>query len=372
MSANYSKDPAHVLTCATEPSSDRPQTSFAQSDNDRRQGQVQASGIAGSRRGRARAWSRSMRIGAATLATVEKPRFPLSGFDRKLLERVQTLTPGTAILAAVVMWTGLCPGMEGCRSLRSCPHSSPWASATATSRSSTGRPSAPSPSRANHPQPTTSPARSELATGEDLSNAYLHLVGIGADELPSLDRLRECSLDDARLLLRSTTGDHAQLLKTGRLLSTLQLRLGRDGAIGREAGVVVIEADAMADQHEMVALITVGGSEDHAARLDVDGSAVLRPLGLTFRARRVSTTHAESIRRSLADVDDPACEADNEAPVVPSADTAVSTMRSAAERTEPVAEQLDLDDEPPTERDAPSVVVRVLGVPRIDEAPKLG
>ena len=94
----------------------------------------------------------------------------------------------------------------------------------------------------------------ELATGEELANAYLHMVGVDLWEASeTLPRTIERTERDLVEHLRGIADDTRDLLDTNHLTSTFRLRVG-DDADGRELTVGVVRADRCADIAELVAL----------------------------------------------------------------------------------------------------------------------
>jgi nucleoid-associated protein YgaU len=222
----------------------------------------------------------------------------------------------------------------------------------------------------------------ELASGEDLANSYLHLVGIDVDGLEHLGRAQPRGERDAITMLRKVSDDHDRLLESDGLSGAFQLRLA-GAAIGRELTVVVASADVLEHQAELiaaarphrgVALILLGDAADAPATLDVgiDGGAVLQPLGLTVGARRFPEPTAAEVADLLRQAADTHQQTEDEPPADQDNDDVTSRIDQVRSREhDPEAADLDdAEDGPPWPE--PELLVRVLGVPRIDRTPGLG
>ncbi|HQZ33339.1 MAG TPA: LysM peptidoglycan-binding domain-containing protein [Ilumatobacteraceae bacterium] len=223
----------------------------------------------------------------------------------------------------------------------------------------------------------------ELATGEELANAYLHLVDVDLWESDAtLPRTIERTEQDLVEHLRGIADDTRALLDANGLTSTFRLRVG-DDADGRELTVGVVRADRCADIAELVALaqprsgvalLVLGPATRSGAtlQLEPDGNARLEPLGLTVEAARLPVATGLALDALLQ-------PADATSETEPDAEDEGSGDAFDSDIEPPVSEQLLLridaldgtsDDD--WTRPDPDLLVRVLGTPTIDEHPGLG
>jgi nucleoid-associated protein YgaU len=224
----------------------------------------------------------------------------------------------------------------------------------------------------------------ELAFGDDLANSYVHLVGVDFDGLDHSERILRRGPADALDLLRTVTADHDRLLERHKLSSAFQLRLG-GAALGRELTVVAARTASLAApadlitaarRHRGVALLLIGQASGAGATIHVagDGRAIIQPLGLIVQARQLPAPLATTVGDLLRDASrvDARPTLDDERPE--SLNRRVPT--AAAASRPPGAEEIDetdLDDGSDDWRSpVPELLVRVLGVPSIDECSGLG
>ena len=154
----------------------------------------------------------------------------------------------------------------------------------------------------------------ELATGEELANAYLHLVDVDLWEAgASLPRTIERTEQDLVEHLRGIADDTRDLLDANRLTSTFSLRVG-DDADGRELTVGVVRADRCADLAGLVelarprsgvVLLVLGSAVGSGATLQLEpaGNARLEPLGLTVEPARLPVATGLALDALLDSVD---------------------------------------------------------------------
>jgi hypothetical protein len=168
------------------------------------------------------------------------------------------------------------------------------------------------------------------------------------------------------------------------LQHTFQLRLA-GAALGRELTVVAARADHLDDPADMigaarpqrgVALILLGTSTDAAATIDVasDGRATLQPLGLTFQAFELPSDVASHVADLLTDsthVDDNTVpDLELLMPIDGRPHTPEPRATEEPEESGPTAELNNYNHCP--DRREPQLLVRVLGVPAIDDIDGLG
>lgn len=214
----------------------------------------------------------------------------------------------------------------------------------------------------------------ELSLSEDLANSYLFLVETDLDTAAGTDRIARCDEGDARTRIVSVVDRHEEILRAASLDSSFGLRLN-GAADGRELTVVVADVDQLEDPNKLTsvaspnrgAAVVVAGDAPALATLtlDADGSALLSPIGLRFQAVALGPAPAEAVVSLLHEAEqidhDDVVEADDE-----TGDHEDARHVDVEELDDDLGE--DDEWEPP----APSVLVRVLGPPRIDGFPNLG
>ena len=214
----------------------------------------------------------------------------------------------------------------------------------------------------------------ELSLSDELANSYLFLVGADLDTAAGTDRTARCGEGDARTRIVSVVDQHEGILRAALLDSSFELRVS-GAADGRELTVVVADVDQLEDPEMLSSLATpnrgvavvVAGDAPALATLtlDADGSALLSPIGLRFQAVALGAAPAEAVVSLLNQADefdgDDVVEDDNEA----------GDDEDARHMDVDVLDD-DLGDDDEWEPPAPSVLVRVLGPPRVDGFPNLG
>lgn len=196
----------------------------------------------------------------------------------------------------------------------------------------------------------------ELGSGGVLSNAQVHTIGLDIDGAEQLSRVRSRSEADAIEHIRTIRLQHDEVLDTSDRASMLEVR-SASSPIGREVTVVVVRAEMCRRLDELIecaapqrgVAVVVLGDAPCATSLHVDGSrtGVLAPLGLVVEVsgvpRQTAAALAVHLDRVSASIDD---------------DTLAAPVAIEAR-----------DDQTWSE---PSTLVRVLGVPRIDDVDQLG
>ncbi|MGE3448812.1 MAG: BTAD domain-containing putative transcriptional regulator [Microbacteriaceae bacterium] len=254
----------------------------------------------------------------------------------------------------------------------------------------------------------------ELACGGDLADAYVTLVGVDLDSaIAPVHRLTVADVPTAAAQLARTTRSVAELLAAGDTVDTFRARGGDRPPI--EATIVVAShlnpadvdtlASAIRARHGVGVVACGARPRAGGAHIEIraDGaSATLYPLALAFQPVGVVGATADAIAataRSLATTPAgdqaagwvsvagwdgegrpvPAVAAVLAPPVAPHDGAAVGQNASAFD-----AEESTDNDGPGRGSDAarpekavagdvgPEMVVRVLGVPRIDERPDIG
>lgn len=210
----------------------------------------------------------------------------------------------------------------------------------------------------------------ELSLSEELANSYLFLVGTDLNAAAGTDRVARCSEGDASTRIGSVVDQHEEILRAASLDSSFGLRLN-GAADGRELTVVVASVDQLEDPDTLtsvvspnrgVAVVVAGEAPAHATlTLDADGSALLSPIGLRFQAVAVEAVPAEAVLSLLHEAE----EFDHD-DVVEDGEAGDDDAR----HIDVLDDDLGEDDE--WEPPAPSVLVRVLGPPRVDGFPNLG
>lgn len=229
----------------------------------------------------------------------------------------------------------------------------------------------------------------ELASGEDLSDVYIHTVGINTVTFDHMPRIIERSASDAVGQVRDVVADHQRILAEAQLESTFQLRAGHAPA-GRELTLVIIDSthDSAAEivastrPHLGVAAILLGDHPEVSARIEIYGhdTATLQPVGISFAPAGLPDTSSADIV-SLLDQPNSA-KAPGQEPEAVAAPEAISDQSASHGDDEPAStsafpeeEELtrgkDADDDDWTIPE-PEILVRVLGVPSVPAFPKLG
>lgn len=245
----------------------------------------------------------------------------------------------------------------------------------------------------------------ELASGEQLSNAYVSLVGFELGLEQHLPRAVVRTEAEAFRHLAGLARQQRDVLAGGDVRSSFHLR-GASPA-GREAAVVVVRAEGcavvrslleLAKPRSGVAVIVLADTPVTAAVIDVgaDGSAALAALGLEFEAAHVEAATADELAIVVDAIDD---VADDQLDVVAEAfqlhepaqlefPIAVDTDPSASEAGADAGAPDDVDaasstpdavvlvdgdgqDAADEEWPTPDLLVRVLGRPQVEHEAKL-
>jgi LysM repeat protein len=221
----------------------------------------------------------------------------------------------------------------------------------------------------------------ELATGEEISDVYLHLVDITLWEAgTTLPRTQERCEDDAIAHLREIAGDTTRLLNDSRVPTTFHLRAGHKPE-GRELTVAVVRADRCEHLNELIelakprtgiALVILGAAVDAAATVTLHSTvhAVLAPLGLDFEPVGVPVETGLALDEFLH----PPVDAHIELPSIGvnngHDDVTAVTFVEGPSGQQPLPIDDESDDDWTTPQ--PELLVRVLGVPTIDGYANLG
>lgn len=226
----------------------------------------------------------------------------------------------------------------------------------------------------------------ELSTGDDLADSYV--VTVELDGVTTSDRLT--SSDPATANDRASSVFHSvrAALDNAASPTTFAYRCGADGAHLETTAVIVAaneESDAFplpeAPARSGVAIVVAGENPSAAAHIDIatDGTARLEPLGVSFVAAGVSNATASALETLPADP-----PGDDEA-VAPSTNghrtDQLRMDRLAAPNLNgdaPALFELPDDDTEQEVAGAPtrspldaSLVVKVLGTPRIPDRPDI-
>lgn len=212
----------------------------------------------------------------------------------------------------------------------------------------------------------------ELSLSEELANSYLFLVDLDLEVDAGTGRACSTSEGDAVSRITSVAEQHAEVLRAASLDSSFGLRLN-GAADGRELTVVIAAADqlehadvlsAEATPNRGVAVVLAGDAPARATlAVDADGSALLSPIGLRFRAVALEAAPAEGLVSLLHGF-----EMSDEDTVDGEEEDGVGEVRPLD--VDALDDDLGQDDE--WEPPAPEVLVRVLGPPRVDGHPNLG
>jgi DNA-binding SARP family transcriptional activator len=239
----------------------------------------------------------------------------------------------------------------------------------------------------------------ELATGEQLSNAYVSLVGFHLGLQRHLPRAEVRNEAEAFRHLAEMSRMQAEVLADGEMRSTFHLR-GASPA-GREASVVVVRADEcavlpallkLATPRSGVVVIVLSDTALTETVVEVDGAARgrLAQLGLEFDAVQLESETVDELATVIEAIEEPA---DDDLDVVatsfdlPEPTPAVIPVmvrtemhdgdRAATEDQADAQGRLELvegEADPTVEVDAwprPDLLVRVLGRPRVEHEAKL-
>lgn len=231
----------------------------------------------------------------------------------------------------------------------------------------------------------------ELGAGQDLSDAYVSVVGFDP-QVDMAPRLQGVDVEEAAEIITSTLRSSSDLLASSHCDSTFTARLGSNMPL--ESTVVV----AFSDPHEKLAraeiapqrglVLVIGNSSDGAAHIGLapDGTAHLSPVDLRFEPVQLPADIAGQVDRVLTTLTEtpesngastghhssngtatlPGSDADGST-TLPT-DVAVEIIRAAAAHDE-ARPPVEGNDQP---TQAPAMVVQVLGRPTIPDRPDLG
>lgn len=217
----------------------------------------------------------------------------------------------------------------------------------------------------------------EVASGEELTGATCTVVGLAVDGDELFWRVDHADMPQALRVLLAHQGSYEQLLDETVLPTAFHTRLG--DATDREVHLLVVDEThsvelAPVDVHANrgVAVVTLGDvSDGPQIRLDPDGTATLLPLGVTFTPAEVPVATASELAILLDEADEiwPAHDS--------TADDAEEVTEARAEVDPYLAVSEDLPEVDEAEGEVwrlpvPEHLVRVLGVPRLDQAPDIG
>jgi hypothetical protein len=229
----------------------------------------------------------------------------------------------------------------------------------------------------------------ELGASDQLADAFVQGVGFGTVTDAHFGRITHTDEPAALAHLRAVVADHTSVLDAAGLDSSFALRLGGDAA-GRESTLIVLRAQLVEDTEAFAraatpdrgaSVVVLGACEAAAATITVaaDGSATLDHLDLEFIAAGVPAESADQVAELLdaasapMEVNDMVVEqltlddalgAGDDAywehfHSVPDAEAASGPDGQPDEEAEPLGE-------------LPEVLVRVLGVPRVEGFEQLG
>ncbi len=229
----------------------------------------------------------------------------------------------------------------------------------------------------------------ELATDQDLADAYVHTVGFNLG-IEHLDRLGTSDVDGAVRHLDGVRRSVTDALDVAQLDGTFAARAGSTTPI---EATVVIARTANADETDRllhaasarrgIAVIAVGDGGKAPAHIELrdDGTARLEPLGIVFTPVALpedSATAVDELLDALDTLDTLAAEPDNAGQYVadaPPSNGDEPAVRGggppAPELGKPMADEL-FPDESVREVVAPAMLVRVLGTPAVPDRPDLG
>lgn len=220
----------------------------------------------------------------------------------------------------------------------------------------------------------------ELSTDDVLADTYVHLVNACGEELPMSSRLLHRTMADAVELATHVVAEHEDLLGSSGASTTFELRCGGE-ASGREMTVLVVDYESLEDGDIIrrivcpdrgIALVTKGGSVDGPSiTVQADGSAVLMPLSLHFKASALPAATSAAVAELLdeemhdADVDRLVAEASEE----PADGSPIAIVNDILGL---VGNQPADGDGATTRPAPPEVMVMVLGSPIVPNFPSLG
>lgn len=226
----------------------------------------------------------------------------------------------------------------------------------------------------------------ELTNGDDLADSYVLTVGV--DGAVESDRLASADLDTAADRASSICHSVREVLESAHVPTSFAYRCGAGGA-HLETTVVIVAATIEDDltslsvepRSGVAVVVAAGDLPDARATIDInsDGTARLDPLGVSFVAAGVR-------RETVAIIDDIPTDAEHDEPL----DASSNGHRSEPLRVEHIAMpsmngyapalfELPPDDETePDDDERPAVspldaslVVKVLGTPRLPDRPEL-
>lgn len=238
----------------------------------------------------------------------------------------------------------------------------------------------------------------ELATGDDLSDAYVVTVDI--ETSITTERLIRADSEAAVSRVESIVQTVQAALDSARTPTSFAHRCGPDGA-HLEATVVIAAAPSAGTQTGLatavqprlgVAVVAASDEPSAAARVHIapDGTAHIEPLGITFEAAGVPDDTASSLK-ALVDaeqepldfdsnghetsqvrlpLDIPPPSSNGDLPAI----TSTISGNGTGEQPDDNGDDLDETDESTAVEPSPldaSLVVKVLGTPRVPDRPNL-
>ena len=214
----------------------------------------------------------------------------------------------------------------------------------------------------------------ELATGQDLADSYVHVVGI---DVPAtrFERLNECGLIEATEQLEGIRVSIAAAMAVDHVNNSFSARVG--SATPLEATVAVIGTSAAIEPAGLVSARTgvavisgqPGGGAECQIVISVDGTAHIEPLGITFVPVSLAVDAADAIDAVFEELRELAAQSDDEVPAVDVSLLDVNQVNGHHHNGSPVNDEMVPlifeTNEPSTigERPAPKMLVKVLGVP---------
>lgn len=219
----------------------------------------------------------------------------------------------------------------------------------------------------------------ELAHGEELSNADVQVVDLDITDLPTTRRVTTTTSTEAMSTLRAVVQATQELLDDEDLPSTFAQRVTHP-ATPLPVTVTVATTDAIDpdDLTELaapvsgVAVIIVGDAPGAAAtlHLEADGTARLEPLGLVVAGVGLSQDLASSVAALIeTDPKDSNHHLDGGDPISHPLDASPIGEPVITTPT-PTTDDLDLPPDPPAPS-LPELLVHVLGPPAIAQRPDL-
>ena len=217
----------------------------------------------------------------------------------------------------------------------------------------------------------------ELATGEDISNAYLDVVGFDLPAGHYGPRIRHTDIDEAASYLQAFAYSVVESITALGHTDTFTARLGDAPPI--EASIVIVGRTTDATKlmstprHAGVAVMAAGNYENANAhiRLNKDGSAFLEPLHLEFIAASITADAAETFDKTLAELDE---LLDPPRTQTPDPDDIEASEQSedgsvSADATEVLA--LPFEGEADGDCGWPEIFVKILGAPGVPARPTM-